>query len=163
MLIEELIREFGEKAYVRKVRCLRSYRTLTLLLKQISFEQVIKRLTEIVKRVLVKGEEISCKISRGDVRDMGLKTLEILRGKFLELYDYEKLCLYFVRVYEFKGNDKKWIAIYVDENLETPWWNEKERKRDYPKEKSSRRKEKPHQNNFAKGSNIRTTLRLNPN
>ena len=135
MLIEELIREFSEKSYVRKVRHLRGYRTLTLLLKQASFEQVVKRLNEIVGRVLIKGEKISCEISRGNVKDMGLKTLEILRGKFLELYDYDKLCLYFVRVYEFEGDGRKWIAIYVDENLETPWWDEREREKLFGKKK----------------------------
>jgi len=135
MLIEELMREFRERAFVRKVRCLRRYRTLTLLLERISFEQVIKRLNEIVGRILIKGEKISCGISKGNIEDMGLKTLEILRGKFLELYDYDKLCLYFVRVYEFEGDGRKWIAIYVDENLETPWWDEREREKLFGKKK----------------------------
>jgi len=138
MLIEELLREFSHEAYVRKVRHSKGYKTLTLLIERVPFEQVTKRLARIVDKVSIKGEKISCEVFKGDIKDMGVKTLEIPRGKFIELYDYEKLCIYFIRAYEFKRDKRKWIAIYVDENSETPWWDEKEREKLFKKKEEEK-------------------------
>ena len=93
------------------------------------FYLVVRSLDELTSKLAENGEKIKCILKSGEVFDMGEKTLFIEKGVFFEVYDYNELKVYFVRVYIYKGDDRSWASLYIDENPETPWWSKKERLR----------------------------------
>jgi hypothetical protein len=89
------------------------------------YDNVILKIKKTLEPILKNGEKIENDISAGEIVDCGLKQFEILRGKFFEVYDYGSTTAIFIRLYHVKG-EKEWLALYVDENPETPWWGEDE-------------------------------------
>lgn len=89
------------------------------------FDRVLKRINQAIAPILKNGEKIENDISAGSITDCGLKQFEILKGKFFEVYDYDSTTAIFIRLYHVKG-EKEWLALYIDENPDTPWWGEGE-------------------------------------
>ncbi len=87
------------------------------------FEEAIKGIEDAIAPIVKNGEKISCEIKGGEVVDCTVKGFDVLKGWLFEAYSYDSLTAAFIRVY---GN-KRWVAVYIDENAQTPWWTEKDR------------------------------------
>jgi hypothetical protein len=87
---------------------------------------VISKIKKTLEPTLKNGEKIENDISAGEIVDCGLKQFEILKGKLFEIYDYDSTTAIFIRLYHVKG-EKEWLALYIDENPDTPWWGDKEK------------------------------------
>ena len=81
----------------------------------------------ILRRGGGEGEEIYCRLGDGEITDRGVKSLRIGRGVFIEYYDYQEMSVVFIRLYAMESGDRRWTALYIDENPETPWWTKDER------------------------------------
>ena len=103
------------------------YYTFSAIFNVENYEEILGRTIKFLNESVKNGEVISCKIHEGIVIDVGMESLKVIDGHFFEIYDYEYLSVSFVRLYKFKQNERCWIAMYVDENLQTPWWNKKDR------------------------------------
>ena len=90
------------------------------------FDNVISKIKETIAPILENGEKIENDIQKGEIVDCGIRQFEILRGKFLEVYDYDKTTAVFIRLYHVKG-EREWLALYIDENPDTPWWGDEEK------------------------------------
>lgn len=126
-LIDELHDELKSRAEVKSVRSLGLYRVLSMIFKPEFLNDIVNTVDSLTIKTAASGERIKCKLSYGEVVDMGLKSMDITDGVYIELYNYESTTVYHVRIYKFKSEDKEWIALYVDENPETPWWVKSER------------------------------------
>lgn len=124
-LIDELYDELKDRAEVKSVRGLGLYRVLSMIFKPELLEDIVNAVDSLT--IKKAGERIRCKLSYGEVVDMGLKSMDITDGVYIELYNYESTTVYHVRIYKFKGGGREWVALYVDENPETPWWVKGER------------------------------------
>ncbi len=86
----------------------------------------VKTIRKIVESALVPymadGEKISSQIRGGDIFDGGAAYFKILGGQIIEYYHYPSTTSLFIRIYNISRDDKTWIAIYLDENKNTPWW-----------------------------------------
>lgn len=89
------------------------------------FKRVLDRINQTLEPILKNGEKIENDINAGEIVDCGLKQFKILRGKFFEVYDYASTTAIFIRLYHVKG-ENEWLALYIDENPDTPWWGEEE-------------------------------------
>jgi len=126
-LIDDILKELSHLAKIKSVRKHGKYRVLLMVFDKVHYQMVVDALNRLTDTIAEKGEKITCKLTKGTVVDMGAKSLEINRGFFIELYDYDGLSVYFIRVYEYVSETKSWVSLYVDENPETPWWIKQER------------------------------------
>ncbi len=124
-LAEEIIDSVSDISKTKKIRNREKYVTCHATFDISDFDSVISKIKEVIEPVLKNGEKIENDISAGEIVDCGRKQFEILKGKFFEIYDYDKTTAIFIRVYHVKG-EKEWVALYVDENPDTPWWGEEE-------------------------------------
>lgn len=94
------------------------------------YDGLLKIIWMIIMKHMEMGEIINIHSFKGEFRDMGIKTIEIEAGEIWEFYDYEHLEHYFIRLLKmydkFKG--KRWVALYIDYNPNSPWWTERDRK-----------------------------------
>ncbi|MEM1546789.1 MAG: hypothetical protein QXY40_04580 [Candidatus Methanomethylicia archaeon] len=121
-LIDELYDRLKDKADIKSVRSLGLYRVLSMMFKYDFFNDVTSIVDDLTIKAAVNGERIKCRLSYGEVVDMGLKSIDVIDGFYIELYNYQSTTVYHIRIYRFKNKDREWCALYVDENPETPWW-----------------------------------------
>jgi len=126
-LIDNLYDELKDAAEVKSIRSLGLYRVLSMIFKPEFFNDVAGIVDELTIKAAANGERISCRISYGEVVDMGSKSIDVTDGFYIELYNYQYTTVYHIRIYKFKSGDREWCALYVDENPETPWWIRDER------------------------------------
>ncbi len=124
---KEVMEEFRGSYKVGDVRRRGKYAACYLLFDYEAYRDVLERLDALTERHTERGERIRCQIGRGAVVDMGVETILVRGGVCWELYDYEELSLAFVRLYSLEEGERRWVALYVDENPETPWWSKEER------------------------------------
>lgn len=122
---EEILRCVGEISKTSKLRGRGKYTAGHATFDSRDFDGVIKRINRAINPLLKNGEKIENDINTGSITDCGLKQFEILKGKFFEVYDYDSTTAIFIRLYHVKG-ETEWLALYVDENPNTPWWGEDE-------------------------------------
>jgi hypothetical protein len=87
------------------------------------FDTVVENLRKLIDPIVANGEKIESNIGPGEIIDSGIKQFYIEKGIFIELYDFEKTTATFIRLYHIKDNGE-WLALYIDENPCTPWWDE---------------------------------------
>jgi len=124
-LAEKIIDSVSDISKTKKIRNGEKYITCHATFKVSDFDNVISKIKETTEPVLKNGEKIENDIATGEIVDCGQKQFEILKGRFFEIYDYDKTTAIFIRLYHVKG-EKEWIALYIDENPDTPWWGEEE-------------------------------------
>jgi hypothetical protein len=122
---EKIIDSISDISRTKKIRNREKYVTCHATFDVDAFDNVLLKIKETIEPVLENGEKIENDISSGEIVDCGTRQFEILKGKFLEVYDYDKTTAIFIRLYHVKG-EKEWLALYVDENPDTPWWGEDE-------------------------------------
>lgn len=128
MLAEDIIEKVKPLARTHRLRKSKSYVAANAILDSKHYERVIEIVDSLASEIAKNGEKILCKISCGEIIDSGAKQFEILKGVALEIYDYKRMTAAFVRIYHLRNGSKDWTALYVDENPETPWWSEEERR-----------------------------------
>ncbi len=124
-LTEEIFDSLVDISKTKKIRTRGKYVTGHATFDVSDFDNVLDVVNQTLEPMLKNGEKIENKISEGEIVDCGLKQFEILRGKFFEVYDYGSTTAIFIRLYHVKG-EKEWLALYIDENPDTPWWGEDE-------------------------------------
>ncbi len=124
-LAEEMLDSLADISKTKKIRMRGKYTTGHATFDVDNFDNVISKIKEAIGPVLKNGEKIENDISAGKIVDCGLKQFEIRKGKFFEVYDYDSTTAIFIRLYHVKG-EREWLALYVDENPDTPWWGEDE-------------------------------------
>ncbi len=122
---ESILRSLKDISKTSKLRKRGNYITAHATFALEKFVDVLDKINAVVMPILKNGEKIESDISSGKIVDCGLEQFKIIKGKFLEVYDYGSTTAIFIRLYHVKG-DKEWLALYVDENPDTPWWGEKE-------------------------------------
>lgn len=124
-LAGEIIDSLGNISKTKKIRTRGKYITGHATFDVDNFDNVISKIKKTVEPILKNGEKIENDISAGEIIDCGQKQFEILKGKFFEIYDYGSTTAIFIRLYHVRG-EREWLALYVDENPDTPWWGENE-------------------------------------
>jgi len=121
----ERLKEISKSNSLKRFK---EYEAASLIFDISNYEDVILGINDVLKDIAENGEVISSTFGEGKVVDSGAKHLEVIRGMLYEVYDYDALSSAFIRLYHLKG-EKEWLALYVDENPHTPWWDEEERKK----------------------------------
>jgi hypothetical protein len=122
---EKIIDSISDISKTKKIRGRKSYVTCHATFDVTDFDNVISKIKKATKPVLRNGEKIENDITSGEIVDCGRKQFDILKGKFFEIYDYNKTTAIFIRLYHVKGGEE-WLALYIDENPDTPWWSDEE-------------------------------------
>jgi len=91
------------------------------------FGEALEEIERAIGPIVGSGEKISCELGKGGVVDCTVRGFEVLKGHLFEVYSYESLTAAFIRVYLLKDKEREWIAVYIDENPQTPWWSGKDR------------------------------------
>ena len=91
------------------------------------FFEIVKLIeTELTDTKKFYGEIQKIEIKKGENIDIGIKQVEIINGRYYELYCYKCYSLIFLRLWLEKGlavsKNKIWISIDIDEILDTPWF-----------------------------------------
>lgn len=114
-----------EGAEYRRIRKKEGYVTGAARFPASEYRRVFRHVEEKLEPVLQKGEKILCSLREGEIIDCGIKQFRIKKGAFIEVYDYSRTAVMFIRLYLVSGGAGEWLALYVDENPSTPWWDEK--------------------------------------
>ncbi len=121
---EELFSGFkGESEYSR-IRRKGKYTTGAAKFSASEYSAVLEQVEAKLEPILRNGEKIVCDVSDGEIIDCGVRQFSISRGVFMEVYDYSKNTAIFIRLYSITNGAKNWLALYVDENPTTPWWED---------------------------------------
>lgn len=118
---EKLLSGFKSDGKIRKKK---QYITGAAVFPASEYSAVLKRVEADLEPVLRNGEKITCEISGGEIIDCGLRQFKVKKGTFMEVYDYSRSTAIFIRLYSLSDGTKKWLALYVDENPSTPWWED---------------------------------------
>lgn len=92
-------------------------------------ENLYSGIIEIIEdelRDLRNGEYQKMEISGGENIDSGIRQTEILRGICYEIYCFDCLSMYYLRVLWERGifYQREWISVDMDEILNSPWFLE---------------------------------------
>ncbi len=120
MICKELRRKLEKISESSKIIDHGKTLALTCILKKEFYGDVEKILRETLHRD--NCEIIVNNIKDGTIFDSGEKYIVIVKGIFYEFYDYDKKSCAFIRLYHLKLDEKEWLALYVDENIDCIWW-----------------------------------------
>ena len=126
-IAEDILKGLEDISKSHKLRENAGYIAGSVLLDAGRFEEAIERIEGTIAPIVKNGEKISCELKEGEVIDCSVKSFSILKGRLFELYSYDSLTAGFIRIYMLQEGSKEWIAVYIDENAQTPWWSEKDR------------------------------------
>ncbi|MFQ5951249.1 MAG: hypothetical protein ACE5KH_04110 [Candidatus Geothermarchaeales archaeon] len=129
MFAEVILEALEPLAESTKIESREEYVVGRALLAEERFEDAVRRLISKIRGSLPRSEVILCKIREGRVVDMGAESLTVIEGLYAEAYDYDTLTVVFLRIYLLTDGERRWTAVYVDENSRTPWWRREERPR----------------------------------
>ncbi len=124
---KKILNELESYSKTKKICKQEKYTTATAKFDVTSFKEVLDTINRVIDPVVENGEKIVCNIDRGEIIDSKIKGFEIEKGVLIELYDYASTTVAFIRLYHIKDAKKEWLALYIDENPDTPWWTNKER------------------------------------
>ena len=129
MLVEAVLEALDHLAESKRIEVGDECVVGSALLAEERFEEAVAVLTSKIRDSLPSGEAILCRIREGRVIDMAAESLKVLDGFCVEGYDYDNLSVFFLRTYLLTDGRRRWTAVYMDENLRTPWWPPEERSR----------------------------------
>lgn len=127
MLTEKILSELKDVSKSQNVRKHGRYIAGSAAFDSKHFEYIASKINLLLATVAT-GEKISNEIKAGEIVDSGVKQFKILKGIFIEIYDYKTMTVAFVRLYNISDKNKEWAALYIDENPSTPWWGKEERR-----------------------------------
>ncbi|MFQ5974855.1 MAG: hypothetical protein ACE5J5_00875 [Candidatus Hydrothermarchaeales archaeon] len=126
-LTEKILKELKKLSKTQKICKHGKYSTATAIFDASSFDEVSSLINNVIDPIAENGEKIICNIDSGEIIDSQVKGFDIKKGVLIELYDYSSTDVTFIRLYHIRDEKKDWLALYVDENPETPWWTKEER------------------------------------
>jgi hypothetical protein len=121
-LLDEIQSALKHLSKVQNKNTRNGFTTATSIIENSDVESIRRLVETVLAPYLADGEKISSKISGGDIFDSGKAYFKILGGQIIEYYHYPTTTSLFIRIYNISRDDKTWIAIYLDENKNTPWW-----------------------------------------
>lgn len=127
MLTEKILSELKSVSKSQNIRKHGKYIAGSAVFDSKHFDYAADKINFILTPVVASGEKISNEIKAGEIVDSGVKQFKILKGIFIEIYDYKTMTVAFVRLYHIGDKNKEWVALYIDENPSTPWWGKEER------------------------------------
>ena len=95
---------------------------MSIIKKGVEMAEVVARIEGVLEKYSQKGEKIIARLDEGEIVDSGKRYFRILGGSVIEFYEYESTTSIFIRSYRISDGKKEWIAVYIDQNPETPWW-----------------------------------------
>ncbi|RMF89583.1 MAG: hypothetical protein D6733_05980 [Methanobacteriota archaeon] len=90
-------------------------------------DEVGRRIEAALEPHASHGEKMVSRLMDGEILDCGTGYFRIRGGYVVEFYEYEKGASVFIRSYLISDGTKEWIAVYVDENPRSLWWDRGER------------------------------------
>ena len=124
---EKIIKKLKLLSKTQKIVKRGNYTTATATFDTDIYEEVKDRINDAIEPIVKNGEKIISNIDAGEIIDSRIKGFEIEKGVLIELYDYKKTTTIFIRLYQINDKKKSWLALYIDENPDTPWWTDEER------------------------------------
>jgi hypothetical protein len=126
MLTEKILSAFKSISKSQSVREHGKYIAGSATFDSKHFDYVADKINFILAPIAASSEKIASEITKGEIVDSGAKQFEILKGIFIEVYDYKATSVTFVRLYLVGDKNKEWLALYIDEN---PWLSNKSNKK----------------------------------
>jgi hypothetical protein len=126
-LVKDIIAAVKDLAQGHQIREEGGYSVVSAFFESTDYDKVWGLISPLLRKQAERGELIEGTISRGGITDSGVSGFEIVKGMFVELYDYPTTTAFFLRLYHLKSDKKEWVALYIDKNPKTPWWSEEER------------------------------------
>ena len=129
-LLNKLLVKLYPHAVQKMVNTYKNMKTVFLRMKTGNIDEVIASIEDALEEYKGRSEIIKLLITEGYFMDTGIETLRVEYGLIWEIYDYLTFTHYLVRILKIVENNSKrsWIAVYIDENPDTAWWTEEERK-----------------------------------
>ena len=129
-MLDKLVMKLESSIKQKMINKYKNIRTVFLRISPDNINDAIKYIEEILEEYKGRSEIIKLLIKEGYFMDTGIETLEIEYGLIWEIYDYPTFTHYLIRLLKIieKSNNRNWVAIYIDENPDTAWWTEEERK-----------------------------------
>lgn len=122
-ITDDILGSLKDLSKVQKVNQKGGFVAGMAIIESADIGEVEKRIEKALEGRISKGEKIATRLKKGEVVDSGRASFKILGGYVVEFYDYEKTSAVFIRTYLLSDSNKKWIAVYIDENAETLWWD----------------------------------------
>ncbi len=122
-LTNEIIESLAELSSSRKIQENEGFIVGSAILEGVDVEEVKKHVDDVLEKHKGGGELIVSELVSGSITDGGLLSFNILGGYVTEFYHYESTTSVFIRNYLISDGAKEWVAVYVDENPNTPWWD----------------------------------------
>ncbi len=129
-LLDKLVTKLESNIRQKLINKYKNMRTVFLRISPDDINDAVKYIEEILEEYKGRSEIIKLLINEGYFMDTGIETLKIEYGLIWEIYDYPTFTHYLIRLLKIigKSNNRNWIAIYIDENPDTAWWTEEERR-----------------------------------
>ena len=87
-----------------------------------SLESEIQKALELVKQ---NSEIIQLDVKSGIIYDQAEPTIEILQGKYFEVYLYQEESFCYIRlIHERDSNKREWLSLDADYQEKSPWFTE---------------------------------------
>ncbi|GBE17593.1 hypothetical protein BMS3Abin16_00177 [archaeon BMS3Abin16] len=126
--IDEIQSALKHLSKVQNKNMREGFTTATSIIENSDVESIVELVESVLAPYLADGEKISSQLSKGEIFDCGKAYFKILGGHIIEYYHYPTTTSLFIRIYNISRDDKTWIALYMDENKNTPWWEKESSK-----------------------------------
>ncbi len=122
-ILDEIIDRLKPISNIQNMNQREGFSTGMSIIEGKSTDEVEILIESVLDRHLKGGEKIVSRLKGGEVVDGGKTSFKILGGYLVEFYEYETTTSVFIRNYNIADGKKDWIAVYIDQNPATPWWD----------------------------------------
>ena len=129
-LLNRLLAKLYPYEAQKMVNTYKNMKTAFLRMKTDNIGEIVASIEEALEEYKGRSEIIKLLITEGYFMDTGIEILRVEYGLIWEVYDYLTFTHYLIRLLKIVENNSKrsWIAVYIDENPDTAWWTEEERR-----------------------------------
>lgn len=93
------------------------------------FNKVASTVRALLDEYRRSAEIVYLYIASGEFVDLSVKTLDVVNGFVAEVYEYNSLAHWYIRLYVIRDVDNnEWVSLYIDEDSRSCWWTEEERR-----------------------------------
>jgi hypothetical protein len=122
-ILDEIQSGLKEISKVQKVNDEGDFKTGMSIIEGEDTVDIKKKVEKALEKYVPNGEKIITRIWEGEIFDSGKAYFNIMEGYIIEFYEYKTTTSVFIRIYRISDKIKDWIAVYIDQNLATPWWD----------------------------------------
>jgi hypothetical protein len=123
-ILDEIQASLKSISKLQRKNVRRDFVSAMSIIEEKDIEVVEEKIENALESHLPNGEKIVSEIKVGDIIDGGNPYFKILGGYVIEFYDYDTTTSVFIRNYLISDGGKDWVAVYIDQNPKTPWWNQ---------------------------------------